>query len=766
MDTLRVDISYRPLRIGWAIRKNDIEAFRQAVRSSYSLWGGWFNPILVVDHEEEAKCIADLFQIDLVLPVGNSEKTESFISKFPYLINPLLPKQLFVNMRNEIGYCQALDVQNLFSYLQKKELWDKVSKSKLWIYEWQVDDPLSNLFLINFGSYPEVSKTGIEYLDMLFRLSGADKYTLDASSPIPADALQHPSIPFLSRYGLEGYNHNRSGWNCPGFFIGDSNNFDDLICYWNLRAADVALCFVDNKHLDRFSHIIPAWEAKIQHFVSGRPEWERVVGMWSRGKEKEKIQRYTDLKAMICHVTDGTWNGLNLCPAIMHFPSISNLGIIGRDGDDLEISFPLSEKPFCSDTRFFRQHLVASISFLGGLYGDEKRTLCPPYIPELNEFYSRSMHYSHDMLRIEHGQIGLIVYAAGTDVSLKALPIAELVEHVFDMAGLQVTPSNGGLITQQIISILGGIQGARVFKIPGVRRLIKSHGPRSTFTRRAAIQIISDKNSKNPESNFQNHHNLHIESRPMGTKLTPQDVFEFLVEKGLFRIGFKSICQMCRLPSWTALDSLKQTITCELCGVKYDASRQLVRGEFQYRRSGILGTQSDAQGAIPVALTLQQLGANLTATLEKQIYSTSLDVKPHTNTNIPECEIDFVWMIRGLYPDKTAVILGECKDQCEIEKNTITNLGRIADGFPPNRFETFILLSKLTSFTDDEISSAKSLNDRFHNRVILLTSRELEPYRFYERTKAEFDIPKYATSPEELANITAHIYFRDKSDSE
>jgi len=42
LDTIRVDICYRPLRIGWAINPGDIEAFRRAVRLSYALWGGRF----------------------------------------------------------------------------------------------------------------------------------------------------------------------------------------------------------------------------------------------------------------------------------------------------------------------------------------------------------------------------------------------------------------------------------------------------------------------------------------------------------------------------------------------------------------------------------------------------------------------------------------------------------------------------------------------------------------------------------------------------
>jgi hypothetical protein len=63
VDTIRVDICYRPPRIGWAIRSGDIESFRTAVRLSYAFWGGRFNPILNADREEESRQLIDLFRV-------------------------------------------------------------------------------------------------------------------------------------------------------------------------------------------------------------------------------------------------------------------------------------------------------------------------------------------------------------------------------------------------------------------------------------------------------------------------------------------------------------------------------------------------------------------------------------------------------------------------------------------------------------------------------------------------------------------------------
>jgi len=44
MDTIRVDICDRPLRIAWAIRSGDIEAYRRAVGLSFALWEDALTP--------------------------------------------------------------------------------------------------------------------------------------------------------------------------------------------------------------------------------------------------------------------------------------------------------------------------------------------------------------------------------------------------------------------------------------------------------------------------------------------------------------------------------------------------------------------------------------------------------------------------------------------------------------------------------------------------------------------------------------------------
>jgi hypothetical protein len=200
-----------------------------------------------------------------------------------------------------------------------------------------------------------------------------------------------------------------------------------------------------------------------------------------------------------------------------------------------------------------------------------------------------------------------VIDAFDNDSYLYALPVAGFVERLFGIIGMRAKLSAGGLITRQLIARLGGVNGARVFKIPGVRRLLKTFGPTHAFTRAAALSIIGGRDEKNPDAKFSDHTDLFIEPRDVGQPLTPPMVFTYLVDKGLLRIGAELKCSTCSLPGWIALDALKQSNVCELCGATFDGTRQLVNGPFHYRRTGVLGLEKNSQGAIPVALVLQQL---------------------------------------------------------------------------------------------------------------------------------------------------------------
>jgi hypothetical protein len=774
MDTVRVDICYRPLRIGWAIAADDFQAFRAAVRLSYTLWGGRFNPIIVVDRQDEADRLVDLFRLDVILPIGTSEAVQSFPKRFPYLIKPFFQDTVCVDNGDGTSRSQILDIHNALIRAREMPEW-RNAEENFRIYKWEPDDPLAEMFLIQFGDYPSKDECNIDYMALVKEALEPKETKIDPAATLPSDIFDHPSISFISRLGLDRHYGISKGWDSPGFYCGDVTNLDDLICFWNIRAADIPLFFVDQAHFDRYGGAIPIWTEKMRKAVSRRRhEFDRRLAVWTRREidstegARELLKPFGDAPLGIARISQYLWSGGSVNVPMMHFAQVSTMGVMDSNSGKPKVSFALDKKPFCDDAWFHTQQLVISLSFIGGLYGDEQHTLIPPFIPELNEFYARAMHFEYNKVRSEPERIGVVIDATETSSFIYALPISDLFNRVLVLAGFSSKLSSGGLIARQLIAQLGGLNGARVFKIAGVRRLLKSHGPTAVFTKKKAVELIGSKDPANPGTSFKEYDGFYLAPRPDGTKLRPGDAFTYLVEKGLFRIGAELSCPNCRMSSWTALDSLSQRVVCELCGLPFDATRQLVDGTWHYRRSGVLGAERNAQGSVPVVLTLQQFDKNLASGLRDGMYSPSLDLKPLQGFDLPECEIDFMWLSPAPYPRKTAVLIGECKDRGgggikdTIDKTDIEHLNCIANTFPKKRFEAFIVLVKLCPFTAEEIALAKTLNDKSRQRVILLTDQELEPNRFYDRTRLVLsNIKPDASEAADLAAATAQIYFQD-----
>jgi hypothetical protein len=160
---MRIDVAYRPLRLGWAIRAGDFNAFRRAVRWSYALWGGRFNPILIVDDLDEAAGVVESFRVDVVWPIGEGDELTAFTDKFPYLINPFLTKEIFISGARAPArpYSQVLDVHNALAHYSTRPEWSTLVERGVRLYSWEDDDPLADVFLVQLGAYPDPTERNL-----------------------------------------------------------------------------------------------------------------------------------------------------------------------------------------------------------------------------------------------------------------------------------------------------------------------------------------------------------------------------------------------------------------------------------------------------------------------------------------------------------------------------------------------------------------------------------------------------------------------------
>jgi hypothetical protein len=194
-------------------------------------------------------------------------------------------------------------------------------------------------------------------------------------------------------------------------------------------------------------------------------------------------------------------------------------------------------------------------------------------------------------------------------------------------------------------------------------------------------------------------------------------------------------------------------MTCEYCGDAFDATPLLRDRDWAYRRSGLFGRNDHQQGSIPVVMTLQQLDT----VTHSGLYTTAMNLTP-SGAAIDKCETDFVFLT-GRSPDgRIQIAIGECKTQDSITSADVSNLRKVAEAFPSDRFEVFVIFAKLAPFTPTEIALARGVNDKNHRRLILLTERELEPYFVYERSKDTLGGDVHAVSLEDMARTTARLY--------
>ena len=234
----------------------------------------------------------------------------------------------------------------------------------------------------------------------------------------------------------------------------------------------------------------------------------------------------------------------------------------------------------------------------------------------------------------------------------------------------------------------------------------------------------------------------------------PEDSLIYLLRKRVLTVGLDLRCPHCELEFWRVLDEIRSEVPCEYCRTPFDVALQLKDRDWKYRRSGLFGRDDNQEGGIAVSVALQQIHTVLARCM---LFTTSLEL----SCDIPRirCETDLV----VLHPERdgrVGLVIGECKTRGNIEERDVTNLAKVANVFPKERFDVFLLFAKLAPFSEEEIEICRKAQDDTRPRVILLSDRELEPYWVYELAEKEFVIREpYGSSLADMAIATIQLYF-------
>ncbi|NMB80611.1 MAG: hypothetical protein GYA14_02200 [Ignavibacteria bacterium] len=754
MASVNLSIKYRPVKIGFLVRDGSIEDLVKSVGINTLLWGGIYNPIIPVSTDSKfAEQLMNLFSVDVLFPVSHTKEIYDLTQKYPFLKDPgHYAENIFYEdwhtKKNIIGY---LDSVNIVNYYWEKEFKHKPKsyQSNCVLVRWGDNDDLKNLFSIMFGYFPKEYNLRDDFENAFLKGLRSREIKISTTDSVSKNLAENISPIKLTALELNGYG---GTWRGNGIYIGNENDFYDLLNFWNLRASGLFIEFLPKNKIERFKEFIKASIEKLDNTPNRNPnieDWINIYYHVSHDEIKNVAKEFQSKKRFVFN--EIIWNGLNIKPADFYFEWNHVLASVDKSYDRYVVSVSLPEKKFIAnkDRDFGWQHLAVSINPIGE-FGYPEHTLKQPFIRQLNEFYSRELAVDPWLLRIEKGGISALIKSNDSSLSLYPISHQVLIQKIFELAGIKSEISQAGLITKRIIEKLGGVDGGRVFKINGVRKLLQALKIDECISRGKGTNIIRE------NEEFKKYEKLYIEARET-PKLTTHSVFDFLLKKDFLRAGLELVCNHCKLSNWLSLKEIDDIWTCNYCGNDNKTSLQLKnRGDWKFRKSGLFAKNNNQEGAIPVILTLLVFLRIFDPS--KFIYSPSLKLK---NGDI-SCEIDFC-ILQYQRRDKIQLAIGECKSEGGIiDQKDVDNLKIVRDKIKKLNIDCYLVFSKVSEkFEQSEIDLFKKLKEE-NIPIILLTNKELEPYHPYWEVEKANNLPeKYALDMAGMARNSDYLYLRD-----
>jgi hypothetical protein len=760
-NTPRIWLDYCPVRIGWVASGRNVSQIVEAATRSSCLWGGRFNPVIPTCDIDLADRLVNAFAVDILIPIEDDDSARTYIDRFPHLLHDRLHSAIFERRQSEFA-----DIRHAVRRISKNQ--DKHAEGSLTLPSWDQTDALHPLFALLFGQYPTPSDQIADYRAGIIRAFNASVTTLLANKEVSCELLDKISPLSLTAYDMTR-TRDHTSWLSPGIVLGSVTDFDDLTLFWNLRAAGATLCFYDQIHEARLKSFTNAFLDRCRGGAPGAP---RHVMFWRRravtpGEDWNPGIDITDLPVSLADGTGSSiWNGPNVQPGRPRF-SFQHRDVVPsftKNEQRTAVSFALPDRPFDDgDIQARGQKFVVVVDAQQYGTSDSDLTFETPFIPQLNEFYGRNFYSDYDTARsqlggLDKGAVGIITSISTQRLQVNAYPTFDWMTNFFSLCKLTIERSEPGLRCKRLIHQFGGLQGCRVLKIRGVRSLLRKYGVEDSFTRTGAITAIRDVDSESNTVGLDAFKDLHI-TYPQGNELTAETVLKYLLSRGVFRVGLEFKCPNCELPSWIHLDDVRTKSSCSYCDHSYDITSQLKDRDWRYRRSGIFGRNDDQLGGVPVALTLQQLSTSLNDDLI--MHSTALKFNS-AGADIEPCESDLVAIVAGklgISETPVQVLFGEMKTAGHINEEDVRKLGKLADSIPKHLAQSFILFSKIGTFTAEEVRLAKTLNTQYKQRVILWSQDELEPYFLYERSRDRLADRGHASALTDMANATHQLWF-------
>ena len=743
MATTQTTVRYRPLRIGFLVPSGDIDALVKVAGINSLLWGGVRNPIIPLGQDRTfAKQLMRLFNVDVLSPAVDSQDITRFMEEYPYVqtMGHLAEKIFYEDWRTKRSNVAVLDTIHLIDHYWRTDFRNRPAgfTSPFGMIDWTAGDPSASAFAVSFGHFHEAQNLRDDFRTAFKKGLRAQVIRINPAAAVPTALAEMVHVLGLTEQRLEEYG---GSWREDGLYVGRSSDFEDLLNFWNLRAAGIGLQYLPLDQVDRFRDFVQAYLNQLDAVPSRIRNDVGSIGIHStdanRDAARDISRQFTVRKSYLYSTCSAViWNGLNVTPTRAYFSHHTVLADVDCPYGRYAVSFAFPPKPVEeSEPRreTGMQHLVAVVDPLVE-FACPDHTLKVPHLRELNEFASREIAFDPWKLRTDQDGLALIVRAHDSAETLYPLPHRDLLLKLFDLVGVKAQLSSPGLIADNIIHGMreaDPLEACRVFKIRGVRKLLKDIRTEEASPWKDAVAAIG-------RAEFRKFKRLYIAPRET-PELTPSDVMKYLLEKRVLgpklRLWSRLVrrqhdfrCRACGLRSRIPLRTFEGSWSCPFCDKTQDL-RPLVVTEFRrerpdwlFKRAGFFAKDNNQEGALPVILTLLQLNRVLDSS--DFIYSTACSLE---TTDGHKCETDFVVLQYGHY-GTIELGIGECKDEGgTITDDDIQKLKVVAARFSGRNIKPFLIFAKTAdAFRPTELNEFRRLAAE-DNPPVLMTNAELEP---------------------------------------
>ncbi len=726
------------MRVGFLVDPADRAGLYHAIELSTFLWGGSYNPIIPAYRRTPTKWESHRVR-HLPLP---SDIVEGYLTGFDPDI--VVPVGICANRTFTVGNRDIVKTDELIGELKDSaapqygigliELLSDFIEKEL---KYRRNDDLQvifpkfprayRLFLASvFGVLPKEAQ---HIVDKHFvNVTGISTSSITINQLL--GVLQSPN--FFPRR-LTSWALDEQPLGDPNLFVCDATSTQDIIDYWNLRAAGfyvvpIPIQIAQSEGMKNFAH---DFIEKNYRPYRGNPQmFHHTTVQRSRSLKEDVVQRFCEslnisknepqaqprylLRWWYPRLWDA-WARESAFGEGIAFPSEHEQERRISEGEErLELR---SQDPKFETFHEYSGKPKFANEFSFRFYGSKEAMaeVFPEGSRELSSAIGRIGYF--DWRFSKFGPVFLA--KSPQDLIFLELPLAEAVmTEWFRERGWKVSLSGPGRIAKQMFKQLGGTYGISKLAHKGVIELLGGLEKEAGMPRQAVLE------------------KLKRVIKSDGLHYGAERFLEGLLSANACRLGTKIQCPVCTRHNWYELNALDYELRCRFCLSDFSPPLNSPKDiEWTYRAHGPFAS-SIAQGAFTVLLTLKLLGGD-----SHRGVTPLFSYVAEKDGRLLEADLTCLYQPSTWREKRTYVIHAECKSFNRFERRDIERMKELAIAFPGSALIFSMLNSELLESEVKLIRNLavaerkKRLRGKPSSHVILLTGTELFSHRIADNWK-------------------------------